>query len=728
MREPEISIVIVSLNTREYLRRCLTAIPGAASDLTVEVLVVDNGSTDGTQGMLAEEFPGVRVVQSGENLGFGKASNLGARNARGRALLLLNSDCEMQPGALRTMLRTLDGDAGVGGILCRLLNADGSLQPSVHPNFPTPWSLLGDVAFLTSLRYAIYRRPALHRLFLRRSMAFHGSARDVAWGGAACLLIRRESFLGIGGFDERFFLFCEDMDLCKRLGEAGVRLCYTPEAWAIHHWGRSTAQQSAASRRAAYQSRILYYDKHFPGWGGPLARCLGEAELRLRGLILGLLACLPLPQAQALRSRAEASMSLLHDLRDSQPRLDDRRSARRSSAALAIAIVLLFCLFRYGHDSLKVLLASPFIDFAHYYTYATVVAQGKNPFDPVAVARADATLNIRRAGAAANYPPVFYLLMRPWVLIPIRPAAVLWFLASQACLAATMALCLRRVPGPSPLRVTALLFVVLNYQPLLENLFLGQANAFLLLLVTVAWRALRTGRPWAASIAVAATALIKIQYVFLFPFLWWTGRSRVAARAFLLWGFALGIGIPVLGQPHYAAYLQYLLSPPGYLHAWTANLSLRATLYRLFTDSSHGAVLANGLTAILSLALLLGLAWLTSRPTPSDSTAADWTWGLGLTVLWLLSPFMLEHHLVVLLLPLSLLLLTEPDSPPSGAEQAMLVATILLLASQYSLERFPIFRDGIPSLLTTGKLLGVVGLAWILARRLRTARRSGEAP
>jgi len=398
------------------------------------------------------------------------------------------------------------------------------------------------------------------------------------------------------------------------------------------------------------------------------------------------------------------------------------RDPAGTPAVLAIALVVFFSLFRYGHEMLKALLDSPFIDFAHYYTYTTVVALGGSPFDPAAVGHVDASLGIRRADAAANYPPVFYLLMQPWVLVPFRPAAILWFLASQVCLVATIALCLRRPPRPSPVLVATTLFVVLNYQPLLENLFLGQANVFLLLLVTAAWWALRTERPWIASIAVAATPLIKIQYLFLFPFLWWTGRSHVAARALLLWGIANGICVSLLGQAHYLAYFQYLLSPPEGLSGWTANLSLRATLYRLFADSGRGVLLANGLTVIIALALLVGLARATSRPAPPDSIAADWTWGLGLTVLWLLSPFMLEHHLVVLLLPLILLLLTEPASPPSPWEQALLVATILLLVSRYSLDRFPIFQHGILSLLAAGKLLGLAGLAWVLGRRLREAR------
>ena len=156
---------------------------------------------------------------------------------------------------------------------------------------------------------------------------------------------------------------------------------------------------------------------------------------------------------------------------------------RVSGPTLFLALVVLFSLFRYLHTVAVLLWEAPFIDFAHYYTYATAVRLGHNPFDPQAVAQVDALLSIRRAGTAANYPPLFYLLMEPWTVMAFRPAAVTWLFVSQACLFGALALCLRRFEPPQPIGVAAALFVAFNYQPLVENLALGQINAFLLLLV-----------------------------------------------------------------------------------------------------------------------------------------------------------------------------------------------------------------------------------------------------
>ncbi|MGH7395520.1 MAG: glycosyltransferase family 87 protein, partial [Candidatus Methylomirabilales bacterium] len=258
--------------------------------------------------------------------------------------------------------------------------------------------------------------------------------------------------------------------------------------------------------------------------------------------------------------------------------------------------MILFSLFRYLHGAARLLAEAPFIDFAHYYTYTTVVARGLNPFDPHAVAQVDGVLGIRRAGAAANYPPLFYLLMQPWVLLPFRPAAVAWFLASQACLVATLWLCLRRFASASPVMVTAALFVVLNYQPLIESLALGQTNVLLLFLVALAWWGLRAGSPWVAAVAVAMALHIKVQYSLLIPLLWAGGGHRVGNRALLLGSLGVGAGLLLLGPTHYLDYLRYVLSLPDDLYTWTANLSPRATLHRLFVTVPHGPVLATGLT------------------------------------------------------------------------------------------------------------------------------------
>src|SRR5439155_390573 len=176
----DVTTVIVSWNTREHLARCLAALQDAAEGLRVETIVVDNGSTDGSQAMVAEKFPRARLIQSRDNVGFGRASNAGAAAGAGRTILMLNSDCELAPGA-------------------------------------------------------------------------------------------RTAFEAVNGFDERFFMYMEDVDLCARLGAAGFRLRYVPHAVAVHHWGASTARSPGRMLRHAYLSRVAYLDKHFPGWGGGVA-------------------------------------------------------------------------------------------------------------------------------------------------------------------------------------------------------------------------------------------------------------------------------------------------------------------------------------------------------------------------------------------------------------------------------------------------------------------------
>ena len=151
----DVTTVVVSWNTREHLARCLAALEDAAEGLRVETIVVDNGSTDGSQPMVAEKFPRARLIQSRDNVGFGRASNAGAAAGTGRAILMLNSDCELAPGALTTLLGALDAEAALGGVFARLVNADGTLQPSVHGALPTPWTQAGDVVFASSLRYAL---------------------------------------------------------------------------------------------------------------------------------------------------------------------------------------------------------------------------------------------------------------------------------------------------------------------------------------------------------------------------------------------------------------------------------------------------------------------------------------------------------------------------------------------------------------------------------------------
>ena len=362
----DLTAVVVSWNTREHLARSLAALEGAADGLRVETIVVDNGSSDGSQAMVAAKFPRVRLLQSASNLGFGGASNVGAAAGTGRAILLLNSDCELAPGALATLLGALDADATLGAVFARLVNADGTLQPSVHDALPTPWSQAGDVLFASSLKYALYRAPALKPALLRGTLRRHAAAHDVAWGGAACLLVRRKAFDAVEGFDERFFMYMEDVDLCARLGAAGFRLRYVPEAVAVHHWGASTARSPARMLRHAYLSRVAYFDKHFPGWGGGVAGALASLELAVRTVALGLGAWLT--GSAALGARAEASAACRADLA-AAPRA-------RVPAATALAVAAALLVAAYAGTVIRIAADGGFIDFAHYYAFAIHVARG----------------------------------------------------------------------------------------------------------------------------------------------------------------------------------------------------------------------------------------------------------------------------------------------------------------------------------------------------------------
>lgn len=724
MIRPDVSLVIVSWNTRTDLAQCLRAVPAAAGQLTVEVIVVDNGSSDGTQAMLAGEFPHVRVIQNRDNVGYGRANNIGARTSTGRALLILNSDCELQPGSLQSMVAELERDASIGMVLCRILNPDRTLQPSVHESFPSPWSQLGDLFFLSSLRYAMYRRPALHRWLLRSTVKAHQRTRDVAWGGGMCMLVRRELFDALGGFDERFFMYCEDMDLCKRIRGAGYRVRYLAEPCAVHGWGKSTAQLPERMLEESCKSRVRYFEKHYPGWGGSVSLWIVLMTLDVRIVLFSLLAVPAARHRQAWQGRAAASRTCRQSLRECFQQPGARVTWSGGEVLpLLLMVVILFSGFRYIHDIVKALAEAPFIDFAHYYTYGTAVAKGLDPFDADAIAKLDGALHLRRAGGSAGYPPLFYLFMQLWVWLPFRLSSVIWFVVNQVMLFAVLLFCFRRYATAAPVQIALGLFVVFNYQPLFENVVLGQSNVLLLFLVVLSWWGLRSGRWWTAAMAVGLVAHIKPQFGLLLPLLWWMGYGRVCVRALVVVVAGLGAGLIALGPAQHTNYLHYILTLPDHQPIWSGNLSPRGTLHRLVDGVDQSGTFASLLVIALDAVLVIVFARATRGPVSSASARLDWSWSLGLVAAILLSPFTEEHHFVLLLFPLLLLLFGDAAASMPQTERALLVLAILLLGSRFSLAQFPAFHQGALSLLTTGKLLGVAILGWILLRRLHDPER-----
>jgi GT2 family glycosyltransferase len=708
----DISVVMVSWNTAQRLSHAIDAVRSAAEGLDVEIIVVDNGSTDGTRTLLAEKFPDVLTVQHEENLGFARGCNAGARLATGRALLFLNSDCEVAPGALGRMLAALDAAPALGAVLPRLTNPDGTLQPSVHDRLPTPWSLLGEACFLGSLRYAIYRHPEVGEWLRPGTRARHARTRDVAWGGAACLLVRREAWVAVGGFDERFFMYCEDVDFCARLTEAGWRIRFVAEASAVHYWGASAAHRPRAALIAPWLSRLRYHAKHAPGWGPTVAYPVLALDLAVRRTVFGGLALLPARRAWGRTRAAEASAAA-----EAIAREGAQLGVAGSGVTLFLLLVLSAAAVRFAHDAVKFAVTSDFIDFAHYYTYARLVAEGANPFDPGAIAAMDARLRLPRSPGAADYPPLFYLLVQPWTSLPFRAGALAWLATAHLCVAATAAMLLRWAPAALPARMAAVLFVGLMYQPLYEDLAVGQSNTVLLALVTAAWWQARRGHAWLAGAALGLAVHVKPQYGLVVPLLALAGRVDVAGRAIVVGSVGFAIGLAVLGIDHYTAWV-HEITRTGFEFIFAWNISASAILRRLGRLVEAPAVTATILTWIVNagvLAVVVGAMLRRERDT------ADAQWALALTSVILVSPMLEEHHFVLLLFPIAVVLLQPAPERASGpADAALALGAILLLASRYSVVRFET-SGSLVAVLLAGKWLGAAALAWVLARRIRAA-------
>jgi GT2 family glycosyltransferase len=273
--DPDCSVVVVNYHSEALLRLCLESLPAAAGPISFEVIVVDNSGTARASGAL-DAFPEVRLIEAGGNVGFAHACNLGMADARGRHLLLLNPDTVAHPGAVATLSRTLDASPEVGIVAARLLNPDGTLQYSCR-RFPRSLSIFfGRYAFLTRLFPA--NPVSTDYLYLDWD---HASTRPVDWASGACLMIRREVYERVGGLDDGYFLFVEDMDWCRRIRDAGHEVVYVPEAEVTHRIGASRGPVPSWVMWERHRSMLRYVRKHF-GWPAALVTLAGLG-LALRG-------------------------------------------------------------------------------------------------------------------------------------------------------------------------------------------------------------------------------------------------------------------------------------------------------------------------------------------------------------------------------------------------------------------------------------------------------------
>lgn len=254
-----LSILIVTHNTRDHLTHALQHLEAQAHTWD-EVIVVDNASTDDSCRLVRERFSFVRLLELDENFGFGVANNRGVEIAQGDKILLLNSDAWLVEDALPHLAATLDRNPRLGAVTPALFYPDGRPQFSWAPGT----GVFGET--LQKLRNRFEPRPWAHRPPPSWLFPLLGPV----WLTAACLLVRKEAFDAVGGFDEEFFLYFEDVDLCHRMRRAGWGLRVVPEAHAFHVKGGS--DRGARAELEYRRSQLAYYRKHRPGWENRLLR------------------------------------------------------------------------------------------------------------------------------------------------------------------------------------------------------------------------------------------------------------------------------------------------------------------------------------------------------------------------------------------------------------------------------------------------------------------------
>jgi N-acetylglucosaminyl-diphospho-decaprenol L-rhamnosyltransferase len=268
----DVSVIVVSYCTRELTRRCLESVPREMRGRPVEMVVLDNGSDDRSAEMVAADFPDATLVELSENIGFARGVNLAAGHARGRILVLLNPDAVLHEGALDELIRFLDGEPLVGAVGGRTLGPTGAVDLRSCGRLPTMWSTFCFGLGLSTLLKG-------NRFFDRQAIPewHRDSPAEVGYVTGAFVAIPKSVWDEASGFDPRFFMYSEDVDLCRRIASDGHRVLFAPGATITHDFGASTAGRGERGE-LMLTGRATYLRKH---WSRP------AASAGLAGLWLG---------------------------------------------------------------------------------------------------------------------------------------------------------------------------------------------------------------------------------------------------------------------------------------------------------------------------------------------------------------------------------------------------------------------------------------------------------
>ncbi len=253
----DVSVVIVTYNCQAFIGRCINSLLVSRAHLDLEIIVVDNASDDTTAELLRTYFPNIKVIQNKINLGFTKANNQGIKEAKGRFIFILNPDTELFGGSLEEMIIFLDRNSTCGILGPKLLDKDGKIQLSCRA-FPSY-----SAAFFNrySLLTRMFPRSKYADRYLKTNWP-HDTIQEVDWVSGAAMVIRKECLEEIGSFDEGFFIYCEDTDICKRARDKGWKVFYYPGLYFTHFVGGTLKRTSFLAILWHHQSIWHYYKKH----------------------------------------------------------------------------------------------------------------------------------------------------------------------------------------------------------------------------------------------------------------------------------------------------------------------------------------------------------------------------------------------------------------------------------------------------------------------------------
>ncbi len=310
----DISIIIINTNEKHFLEPLLNSIKENVQRVAYEVIVVDNNSTDGSREMLKDRFRDVKSVEMDHNAGFSKANNRGAQVAKGKYLLILNPDAIVCENALEKMYDFLEKERSVAVVGCKLLNPDGTLQRScgIFPNLQTEF-------FIRTFFNRLFPKSKLAGAYQLGSWDY-STVAEVDWVTGACLMIRKELFDQLGGFDEQMYMYYEDVDLCYRVWRSGGKIYFLPDAAVYHYLGGSWRKNRQIPIFNGCKSSLYFFRKHYQSWKAPVLKLLMMLEILVFYILFLPFSILSRENIAVVKSRLKGyNSSLKYLIKDSIP-------------------------------------------------------------------------------------------------------------------------------------------------------------------------------------------------------------------------------------------------------------------------------------------------------------------------------------------------------------------------------------------------------------------------